>query len=383
MDEVQVVVIGAGAAGLATAACLLRRGVRPLVLDRGDVLGQTWAERYDRLHLHTPRIQSHLPGYRLPARAGRWVSRDDMVRYLRAYAASHGIGVTFGVTVTSVRPVAGGYRLTGDRIDVTATNVVLATGLNSVPVMPSWPGVQSFTGTLIHAAEYRNASPYRGQDVLVVGAGNSGAEIAADLAESGEGRVWVSVRTPPHIIPRQVGPVPSTLLGIVQSFLPPAFVDPINRRLARFGLGDLTPFGLPTPDEGLSARMRRRGNVPTIDVGMVEQLRAGRVEIVPALIGFQGADVQLSDGRLIRPDAVIAATGYRSDAAELLGSGSSDDGARPTLPIGNRAAPGLYTVGLTESPKGLLLQINLDARRVARVISRHERSGAGERRSPH
>jgi putative flavoprotein involved in K+ transport len=344
----QVVVIGAGAAGLATAACLQRRGIRPLVLDRGEMVGQTWAERYDRLHLHTPRIQSHLPGYRLPARAGRWVSRDDMVRYLRAYTANQGIDVRFGMTVTSIRGVAGGYRLTGDGIDITAPYVVLATGLNRATVIPSWPGVESFTGTLIHAASYRNATAYRGRDVLVVGVGNSGAEIAADLAESGAGHVWLSVRTPPHVIPRQVGPLPTTLLGILQSFLPPAFVD-------------------------LSARMRRRGRVPTIDVGMVAQLRVGKVEVVQAVSGFQGDDVQLSDGRVLRPGAVIAATGYRDGAAELLNAGSSGDPAPASVLIGDRRTPGLYAVGLTESQKGLLLQINLDARRVARAIARQER----------
>lgn len=92
------------------------------------------------------------------------------------------------------RETSSGEEETGDAIDITATHVVLATGLNSVPVMPSWPGVESFTGTLIHAAEYRNATAYRGRDVLVVGVGNSGTEIAADLAESGAGRVWMAVR---------------------------------------------------------------------------------------------------------------------------------------------------------------------------------------------
>jgi len=375
VDTVEVVVVGAGAAGLATAACLLRRGIRPLVLDGGQSVGQTWAERYDRLHLHTPRIQSHLPGHRLPARAGRWVSRDDMVRYLRDYAANRGIEVRLGVTVSSVRPVAGGYRLTGDGMDITSRYVVLATGLNRATVMPSWPGVESYTGTLIHAAAYRNANAYRGRDVLVVGVGNSGAEIAADLAESGAGHVWLSVRTPPHVIPRQIGPLPTTLLGILQSFLPPAVVDPINRRLSQATIGDLAPFGLPAPDEGLSARMRRRGRVPTIDVGMVAQLRVGKVEVVPAVSEFDGDDVRLSDGRVLRPVAVIAATGYRDGAAELLDAGSSGDPAPASVLIGDKRTPGLYAVGLTESQKGLLLQINLDARRVARAIARHAHKG--------
>lgn len=375
MENVEVVVVGAGAAGLATAACLLRLGIRPLVLDGGAKVGQTWAERYDRLHLHTPRIQSHLPGYKLPARAGRWVSRDDMVRYLRDYAANRGIEVRLGSTVTSVRPVDGGYHLTGDAIDITAPYVVLATGLNRATVMPSWPGVESYTGTLMHAAAYRNATAYRGRDVLVVGVGNSGAEIAADLAESGAGHVWLSVRTPPHVIPRQIGPLPTTLLGILQSFLPPEVVDPLNRRLSQATIGDLAPYGLPAPDEGLSARMRRRGRVPTIDVGMVAQLRVGKVEVVSAISSFEGADVQLTDGRVLHPVAVIAATGYRDGAAELLHATSSGDPAPASVLIGEERTPGLYAVGLTESQKGLLLQINLDARRVARAIARQQRMG--------
>lgn len=313
------------------------------------------------------RIQSHLPGFRLPAQAGRWVARDDMVRYLRAYAAHHRIDVRFGVRVTSVRPVADGYRVSGAGIDLVAQHVVLATGLNRVPLMPSWPGADLFPNQLIHAADYRNADALRGRDVLVVGVGNSGAEIAADLAESGAGHVWVSVRTPPHIIPRQLGPLPTTLLGIMQSWLPPAWVDPVNRRLARATVGDLTQFGLPTPQEGLSARMRRRGSVPTIDVGMVAQLRLGRVEIVPAVMAFDGSEVELADGRTLRPDAVIAATGYVDDAADLLGAG-------PSVDVGvlsaTRRPAGLHTVGLRQSQKGLLLQINLDARRVARAIAR-------------
>lgn len=242
---VPVVVIGAGPAGLATAACLLRHGVRPLVLDRGEYVGQSWAERYDRLHLHTPRIQSHLPGLRLPRSYGRWVARDDFVRYLQRYAAHHGIEVRFGVEVDAVRPAPGGHRVTGAGVDVTARHVVLATGFNRVPVVPEWPGAGSFTGSLVHSSAYRDATPYRGRDVLVAGIGNSGAEIAADLAESGAGRVRIAVRTPPHVVTRQVGPLPTTLIGIAQAYLPAWLVDPGSARLARAVVGDLSAYDCP------------------------------------------------------------------------------------------------------------------------------------------
>lgn len=206
--------------------------------------------------------------------------------------------------------------------------------------------------------------------MLVVGIGNTGAEIAADLAESGAARVRIAVRTVPHVIPRSVGPVASTLLGIPQSLLPPALVDGGSALLARSVVGDLSAFGLPWPAEGVAARMRRGGSVPTIDVGLVEQLRAGRVSVVPGVHALDGAEVELVDGSRVCPDAVIAATGYDAAVAALAEVGeTTPQGVRA---FGRGRAPGLYTVGLFNTAQGVLFRIGVDARRVARAIARAE-----------
>lgn len=193
--DLPVLVVGAGPAGLAVAASLRRRGVEALVVDRGSAVGDSWRTRYDRLHLHTPQVQSGLPGLPVPKRFGRWVARDDMVRYLGDYAAHHRIEPRFGTTVR--------------RLDRDARHVVFASGFNCEPVLPPWPGADSFPADLMHASAYANPERFRGKDVLVVGAGNTDAEIAADLAEGGAASVRLAVRTPPNVIPRQLGPVPS------------------------------------------------------------------------------------------------------------------------------------------------------------------------------
>ena len=244
MDE-PVLVVGAGPAGLAVAASLRRRGVESLVVDRGSAVGDSWRRRYDRLHLHTPRVQSGPPGMPIPRSAGRWVSRDDMVRYLADYAAQHGIEPRFGIEVR--RLDRNGQDWTAENGDgkLRARQVVLASGYNSDPVLPAWPGAESFTGELLHASAYAHPDPFRGKDVLVVGAGNTGAEIAADLAEGGAATVRLAVRTPPNVIPRSLGPVPITLLGISLDFSPAWLADPLNRFLQRRFVGDLTQYGLP------------------------------------------------------------------------------------------------------------------------------------------
>lgn len=366
------VIVGAGPAGLATAACLRRLGIDPLVVERSEGVGNSWRNRYERLHLHTPRIQSHLPGFRIPRSFGQWVSRADVVRYLEAYARHHGITPRLGIDVQRIDRADRSWRVTTSDGDLMAPAVVVATGYNDVPVTPPWAGIEEFTGTVVHAAEYRVPDPYVGTDVLVVGTGNTGAEIAADLAEGGAGQVWLSVRTPPHIVPRTVAGIPVTLLGIGNEYSPTAIADPINGVLERLTVGDLRRYGLPKPDKGLVAQYRETDSIPIIDVGLIEQLKAGRVQPVAAVEAFDGDEVVLADGTRLAADVVIAATGYRPGLARLVGHlGVVDDRGRPLVHDRDTHpdAPGLYFVGLTNPLIGLLNAIRIDAKKTARAIA--------------
>jgi NADPH-dependent 2,4-dienoyl-CoA reductase/sulfur reductase-like enzyme len=371
--DAPVLVVGAGPAGLATAACLQRRGITPLVVDRGRAVGDSWRTRYDRLRLHTPRIQSGLPGRRIPRSYGRWVARDDLVRYLGDYAAAHDIRPRFGVDVRRLDRDGDGWRAETDGEAFTARQVVLACGFNREPVEPAWPGQDSFPGEVVHASRYTSPAPYAGRHVLVVGAGNTGAEIAADLAAGGAGTVHLAVRTPPNVVPRQLGPVPITLLAMPMDVTPPWLVDPLTRGLQKLFVGDLTRYGLPAARAGLVAQQRATGVTPTIDVGLIEQLRAGRVIPVAAVERFDGAEVVLADDTRLSPDAVIAATGYRLGLEPMVGHlGVLDERGRPVVRGRQTSpgAPGLRFVGLSTPLKGLLFQIGVDARGAAAAIAR-------------
>ncbi|WP_116453577.1 flavin-containing monooxygenase [Blastococcus litoris] len=374
----QVLVVGAGPAGLAVAAVLRKRGVQPLVVDRGGAVGDSWRARYDRLHLHTPRVQSALPGLRIPRAYGRWVARDDVVRYLEDYAAHHGIEPRFRTTVRRLDREGPGWTARTDDGDLQAAQVVVASGYNSAPLRTTWAGAETFGGTLLHASEYANAAPYRGRDVLVVGAGNTGAEIAADLAEGGAARVRLAVRTPPNVIPRQLGPVPITLLGVSLDVTPARLADPLNRLLQRRFVGDLTRYGLPAAPQGVVAQQRATGVTPTIDVGLIEALKAGRVTPVAALECFADGEAVLADGTRLRPDVVIAATGYTCGLEPVVGHlGVLDERGRPLVRGARTApsAPGLRFVGISNPLKGLLFQIGLDARAAGRAVARDLRQG--------
>jgi putative flavoprotein involved in K+ transport len=371
-ERPRVLVVGAGPGGLAVAARLQRRGIGGVVLERRETVGASWRERYDRLHLHTPRVQSNLPGYRIPRRYGRWVSRDDMVTYLEDYARYHRITPRFGVRVEHVEPAGPGWRLRTSEGPLEGDAVVLATGYNAVPWVPDWPGLADHRGHWLHAAAYRSGRDHAGRDVLVVGTGNSGAEIAVDLVEQGAGRVRLAVRTPPHIVPLTVAGIPTTLLGIPNEVLPSGFTDPGNALLQRWTIGDLSAFGLPRPADGLVARFRETDALPIIDVGLAEQLRRGRIEPVAAVVRFTERAVHLADGTHLEPDVVIAATGYRPGLDGMVGHlGVLDHRGRPDVAPGRShpRAPRLYYVGLRNPLIGLLNSIRLDAQRVARAVT--------------
>ncbi|MGH9032986.1 MAG: flavin-containing monooxygenase, partial [Acidimicrobiia bacterium] len=167
-SEREAVVIGAGPGGLSVAATLGLAGVDAVVLERAGTVGSAWRTHYERLHLHTVRWLSHLPGHPIPRRFGRWVSRDKVISYLEGYARHHRLDIRFDTTVERIEREDGRWRVCTDGGDVLAAYVVVATGHNHTPVIPDWPGLEGFTGDLVHSKDYRDGERYHGQDVLVV-----------------------------------------------------------------------------------------------------------------------------------------------------------------------------------------------------------------------
>jgi len=377
-----VYVIGGGPGGLAAAYALRARGIRAVVLEKSDRVGASWRRHYDRLRLHTTRRLSALPGLAMPRSFGRWVARDDVVRYLEKYAEHHELEIVTGVEVSRVEPTADGtgwlLHATGGR-ELTGSAAVVATGYNHTPYVPEWPGRDTYTGEFLHAGEYRGPAPFAGRDVLVVGVGNTGAEIAVDLVEGGASRVRLAVRTAPHIVRRSTAGWAAQYTGVLCRRLPSALVDRMARPMARLSVPDLSAQGLPRPDSGLYSRVKE-GSIPVQDVGLIEAVRTGRVEIVSAVDGFEDGKVALANGDRVGPDAVIAATGYRRALENVVGHlGVLDERGRPVV-HGARTpknAPGLYFTGFTNPISGMFRELAIDAQKIAKAIARD-----AERRHP-
>ncbi|KUJ53784.1 monooxygenase [Streptomyces sp. NRRL F-5122] len=374
-EDRPVYVIGGGPGGLAAAYALRAQGVRAVVLEKSDRVGASWRRHYDRLRLHTTRRLSALPGLAMPRSFGRWVARDDVVRYLEKYAEHHQLEIVTGVEVSRIEPAADGtgwlLHATGGR-ELTGSAVVVATGFNHTPRMPDWPGRDTYGGEFLHAGEYRNPAPHAGRDVLVVGVGNTGAEIAVDLAEGGASRVRLSVRTSPHVVRRSTAGWAAQFTGILVRRLPVRLVDRLAGPMARISVPDLSAHGLPRPDTGLYSRVKE-GAIPVQDVGLIDAVRKGRVEIVAAVEGFEDGKVVLADGSRIEPDAVIAATGYVRALEGLVGHlGVLDAHGRPVVHGARcpRTAPGLYFTGFTNPISGMFRELAIDARRIAKAVAR-------------
>jgi putative flavoprotein involved in K+ transport len=386
VERCEAIVAGAGPAGLAAAAVLRRRGFDVVVIERGPAVGMRWRERYEGLRLNTMRVFSTLPGYRFERRYGRYPRREDLVEYLDRYAASHGLTIRFGTELHRVDAAGdGAWRLETSGAPLLARYAVVATGYDAVPSMPYWPGSDSFTAELIHASEFRSAVDYRGRDVLIVGAGNTGIDIAGHLLDAGAS-VTLAMRTPPNIFPRDWGPIPLQPLAIVGEKQPARISDAIGFLLQRAILGDLTPYGIPRAPEGYESRFRRTLTGPAVDDGFVAALKAGRTRVVAPIDRFDGREVVLADGTRLTPDAVISATGYRRGLEPIVGHLGvlRPDGlpirylGAPELP----AAPRLYFAGFWGGTGGQIRWAPIIARRIGRAAARDRKQlGAFSRSS--
>lgn len=364
-----VIVVGAGPAGLACAATMRARGLKVAVVDRADSVGSSWRRHYDRLHLHTDRGHSGLPGMSMPANYPRYPSRAQVVAYLEDYAARFDIRPIFGTAITSLRRDAGGWRANvagGD--DIVAQVAVVATGIASEPYRPSWNGMEAYRGSVVHSSDYRNPAPYAGKRVLVVGFGNSGGEIALDLAEAGVD-VALAVRGPVQILPRDLLGLPILTWAILYQNMPARLVDIVNAPILRLALGSMEKLGLRRAKKGPRQMVDEDRRIPLIDIGTLGRIRDGSIKIRGGIDRLTDNGVVFDDGSAEDVDAVILATGYRLDLRPLVPDMTSvlDERGVPLVTGRATAAPGLYFCGQTVVPTGQLREIGLEAMRIAEL----------------
>jgi len=371
-----IVVIGAGPAGLAVSACLRKEGVAHIVLEREQTIAARWRQHYDRLHLHTVKQHSSLPYSRWPVGTPQYPSRQQVVDYLDAYAAEHDIHPRFGVEVRAIEKRGERFVVQTNVGDFTPTRVIVASGYNNIPLIPDFPGLDRFAGTLIHARDYRNPTPFAGQRVLVVGCGNSGAEIALDLAEH-QCEVSLVVRGPVHVVPRDLLGRPTQSTNIALSYLPLGVRDALAGVMLRLVVGDLSRWGIVRPKLGPNATIERDGRIPMLDIGTVEMIKRGHIKVVPAVVNVLPRAVAFANGQQAEFDAMILATGYRTGLSALVQGYEviSDEAGRPKQFGEETAIAGLYLVGFRNSTTGALREMGIEARRVAREIREKMRAG--------
>ncbi|MFD4612807.1 flavin-containing monooxygenase [Streptomyces sp. NPDC058440] len=347
MEHTDVAVIGGGQSGLATAHALLRRGLRPVVLEASDRTAGSWPRYYDSLTLFSPARYSSLPGMLFPgADRDRYPHRDEVVAYLTAYADRLDADFRTGQHVTGVHRVRTGFEVElqgGGRLAPRA--VVAASGTFGRPHRPVLPGLDGFTGTVLHAAHYRSPEPFTGQRIVVVGAGNSAVQIAAELARTAT--VTLASRNAVRFAAQRI-------LGRDLHFW-----------LGRTGL-DIAPLGrlVRTPPTQL-----------VIDDGHYRAaLAAGGPDRRPMFIGADGAKLLWPDGTREEVDTILLATGYRPNLPYLAGlDGALDDSGHPRHREGiATGVPGLAFVGL-EWQRSLssnsLRGVGRDAAHVARHLA--------------
>ncbi len=370
-EQQHTVIVGAGPAGLAVAACLRRLGMPFLLIEASADVGHRWREHYERLHLHTPAADSTLPHLGFPRGTPRYPSRKEVVSYLEAYARHFELEPRFGCALLKLEPAQDGWLLETSGGLIQARQVVICTGYNRRPETPaSLPVAQSAEATeagavVMHAKSYRNPDSIPGPANLVVGIGNTGAEIALDLTEAGR-QVDISVRGPLNVVPRELYGLPLNTIARFSRLIPNRLAERMNRRTLDRLYGDLPGYGLHPLPYSAHCQIDEHQRVPLIDVGTIDAIRAGKIRVRPAIESLRGTEVRFVDGSSQSYDGVLLATGYRPRLQELMPALADELNAAGAPRVsGSEVLPGLFFCGFRVSTRGMLNQISREARAVA------------------
>lgn len=361
----RVAVIGAGAAGLASARWLLDAGLETVVFERTQAVGGLWRPdtglAYPSLRTNTSKLKTAFSDLAFDATVPDFPRRDDVLAYLERYADVIGVrsAIRFGRAVETIRPVGGGWAVDGEPFDL----VVVATGLFARELEPALPGRERYRGAIVHSRAYREPSAFAGRDVVVAGVGSSGADISVELASVAR-CVTVAVREMPVFSPRHYRGRPHDHRATrLARLLPPR----VRRWRARRVLDE------EYRRRGL--RLDRMSLKTTPGTDLLDELARGRIALRPAVAGLDEAGVIFADGSRVDADAVILATGYTA-AFPFLPDGvpARIDGAlalyRLVFPPG---IAGLAFAGMTRVSGPVFPVAELQARWIAAVFSRRVR----------
>ena len=314
-----MIVIGGGQSGLSAARALRELRIPTVILEASDRSAGSWPRYYDSLRVFSPAAYSSMPGMPFPGAPDHYPSRDEVTDYLERYAAALDVEIQTNTRVETIQQDGKGFLvLTEGGRRLPASGIVAASGSFSNPYRPSFPGEDTFTGKLSHVADYRNPAPYAGTRVIVVGAGDSAAQVANELAPIAT--VTIATRHPVRFIPQRIGGHDAHYWFRMTGFdtLPAVWLSKITG-----------------------------GSVVTDSVGFEQTLNEGRVDRRPMFVALEGGQVVWSEGQREPVDAIILATGYRPSLPYLRELGALDEHGAP-MHVGGISSThvGLVYVGL-------------------------------------
>jgi len=375
----KVCVIGAGSSGLTTMKALKEAGVPFDCFEMGSDIGGNWrynndngrSAAYDSLHIDTSKERMAFSDFPMPDDYPAYPHHSQILAYFQAYARQFDLypHITFGRRVERVTPVASGYSVTvqsvadGQIQTETYRAVLVCNGHHWQPRLPHFPG--QFDGQFIHSRSYRSPAAWAGQRVLVVGIGNSGVDIACDLAETAV-QVFLSTRRGAHILPRYIlGQPTDTWVKPWVSYLPIKWQGFLLGKLVELTRGNQEKFGVPKPKHALPAQH------PTMSQELPELVQNGRIQLKPNISRLNGREVHFTDNSQETIDAIIYATGYKISfpffEADFIDVRDNE------IPLYRKVVhperENLYFIGLIQPLGAIMPLAELQARWVADLLS--------------
>jgi Flavin-binding monooxygenase-like len=368
--ETKVAIVGAGPSGLAAARALKLHGIAFQVFERHSNVGGIWdienaqSPMYESAHFISSKTMSHFAGYPMPSDYPDYPSNRQLLNYISSFANDCGLlpHITFNTDVTSATRHDAGWTLNlSSGKSETFTHLIAAVGTNWKANKPEIPG--SFSGQMIHSVQYKSSELLKDKTVLVIGAGNSGCDIACDVARNAR-RTFISMRRGYHFIPKHIFGKPADVFAAEGPHLPLWLTQKVFGVLLRLLTGDLTRLGLPKPDHKLLE------SHPIMNDQILHHLRHGDLSVKPDVARFDGKHVVFKDGSRESIDLVITATGYSWPIPFIDRSNLDWTGERPKLFL-NMLSPkdkSLFVAGFIEVNGGAYKHFDAMADTIARTI---------------